>query len=110
MLIHLCAIDVKPDPVELYAIETTATAISFVWNTSGAVDINSFEIVNNYTVKKCTSPEGANQRHNISNGTIRSYMLSGLNEDSMYRITVRAVNDVGSSMASISADTNTSSN
>ena len=47
---------------------------------------------------------------NISNDS-RSHNLSGLNEDSDYTITVRAINNVGSSMnTTTTASTNTSGN
>jgi predicted phage tail protein len=48
---------------------------------------------------------------NISDASsVRSHTLRGLNEDSRYTITVRAINTVGSTMATTSADTLTSGN
>ena len=101
---------VEPDLAELRVIETTATTISLAWTLSEVTYIDRFEIVYNHTVKRCNISEGVDKINNITSDTINMYILSGLNEDSKYRITVRAVNDAGSSMTSISADTNTSSN
>ena len=58
-----------------------------------------------YTIRRCSAPPGASRTDSISDGTMRSYILSGLNEDSDYTITVRAINDVGSSMNTTTAAT-----
>ena len=47
---------------------------------------------------------GASMMNSISSDS-RSHTLSGLNEDSDYTITVRAINDVGSSMATTTRGT-----
>jgi hypothetical protein len=39
--------------------------------------------------------------------SVRSHTLRGLNEDSRYTITVRAINTVGSTIATITTDTPT---
>ena len=57
-----------------------------------------------YTVRRCSAPPGASRTDSISDGR-RSHTLSGLNEDSDYTITVRAMNDVGSSMATTTTGT-----
>ena len=45
---------------------------------------------------------------NISNGSVRSYILRDLSEDSNYIITVTAINTVGSTNDTIVEDTPTS--
>jgi predicted phage tail protein len=85
----------------------TATALTVNWTASG--DIDQFEITYSYTVNSC-SENGGPVMVNITDGLMRSYTLDNLNEDSRYTITVRAINIVGSTMATTSADTLISGN
>ena len=57
---------------------------------------------------RCSAPHGAPRTDNISDGSMRSHTLRGLNEDSRYTIIVRAFNNEGSTMETIMADTLTS--
>ena len=91
----------SPDPVSGLRVSAhTATSITITWTVSSTtvIPITGFEITYSYTVRRCSAPPGASHTDSISDGTRRSHTLSGLNEDSDYTITVRAINDVGSSM------------
>jgi predicted phage tail protein len=44
----------------------------------------------------------------LDGSSVRSHTLTGLNEDSRYTITVRAINTMGSAIATVTADTLTS--
>ena len=95
----------RPGPlITLRVTGHTATSITITWTSSTSViPITGFEVTYSYTVRGCSiSGSGADS---ISDGTMRSHTLSGLNENSDYTITVRAINDVGSSMATTTATT-----
>ena len=81
----------------------TATTLPITWMAFGT--INRFEVTYNYTVNRCSASPGGPITDTISNGSVRAHTLSGLNEDSSYTITVRAINTAGSTMATISANT-----
>ena len=101
----------QPDPInQLRSIATTERSITITWIHSAAIFIDRFEVTYRYTVRRCSAPPGASRRDSISDGRRRSHTLSGLNEDSDYTITVRAINDEGSSMATTTATTDTSGN
>jgi hypothetical protein len=96
---------VPPGPVSNLQVTTrSATAITITWTASGV--INGFEITYNYTVIGCVGTGGP-ITVNVTGG---SHTLMDLNEDSRYTITVRAINTLGSTMATTSADTLTSGN
>ena len=102
----LLYIDQMPGPVSnLEAHSLTATTISLTWDVTGDIFIEIFEISYSYTVNTCTAPAGSG----VCNGTMRSYILSGLNEDSRYTITVTAINSVGNTSNTTTARTLTSS-
>ena len=86
----------------------TENTLAISWMTSGFID--RFEVAYNYTVNRCSAPQGAPRTDTISDDSMRSYTLRGLNEDSSYTITLRAINTAGSTMAMITADTSTSGN
>ena len=101
MIIITTYTGLRPDPVSgLRVTAHTATSITITWTVSSAtvIPITGFEITYNYTVRGCSPPISGSGTDSISDGTRRSHTLSGLNEDSDYTITVRAINDVGSSM------------
>ena len=83
---------------------TTAMATTLTLSWTGSEDATRFEVTYSYTVKGCSAPQGADI---ISDGSTRSHILSGLNEDSNYTITVRAINTAGMTMATITTDTAT---
>ena len=94
----------RPGPVSNLQVTTpTATTLTITWTVSGSID--RFEVAYNYTVNRCSAPQGAPRTDTISDGSMRSHTLRGLNEDSNYTITVRAINTAGSTMATITADT-----
>ena len=86
----------------------TATILPITWTVSGSID--RFEVTYNYTVNRCSAPQGAPRTDTISDGSMRSHTLRGLNEDSSYTITVRTINTAGSTMATVTAGTLTSGN
>ena len=99
----------QPDPtIGVTAIATTARSITITWIHSTAIFIDRFEVTYSYTVRRCSPPISGSGTGSISDSTRRSHTLSGLNEDSDYTITVRAINDVGSSMNSTTATTDIS--
>ena len=95
-----------PGTVEdLQVSNRTATTLNITWRASGC--IHQFEVLYNYTVKRCSAPQGAPRNETISDGSMRSYTLTGLNEDSSYTITVKAINITGSTVATVTADNST---
>ena len=104
----------RPDPVSgLTVTAHTATSITITWTVSSTtvIPITGFMVTYNYTVRGCSAPPGASRTDSISDDIRRSHALSGLNEDSDYTITVRAINDVGSSIDTTTrGTTDTSSN
>ena len=98
-----------PGPVSQFTAATTnATSITLTWMVSSNIFVDHFNITYNYTVKGCNIG-GTNTMAVISNGSARTHTLRNLSEDSTYRITVTAINNEGSTMAAITADTGTSS-
>ena len=87
---------------------TTATTLAIVWTVSG--DIDRFEVTYSYIINRCSAPEGATRMDVIFDGSKRSHTLRNLSEDSNYTVTVRAINTVGSTMATLESNTSTSGN
>ena len=105
--INFNPLGLAPGPVTNLRVTTrAATTLTITWATSG--DIDRFEVTYNYTVNRCSAPQGATQTDMISDDTMRSHTLRGLNEDSSYTITVRAINSEGATMATRTASTLTS--
>jgi hypothetical protein len=92
----------------LQVTTSTATSITITWTVSGGID--GFEVTYSYTVNRCSAPPGAPLTDTISDGSVRSHTLRDLNEDSSYTITVRAISNAESTMATTSADTLVSGN
>ena len=84
----------------------TATTLIITWTVSGSID--RYEVTYNYTVNRCSAPQGAPRTSTIFDGSMKSYTLVDLNEDSNYIITVRAINTAGSTNATLMANTSTS--
>lgn len=84
---------------------STATTLLITWSVSGS--IQQLEVVYSYTVNRCFALRGTTQRDTID-GSMRSYTLRDLNEDSNYTITVRAISLAGSTNSTITANTLTS--
>ena len=65
-----------------------ATTISLNWTQSGS-SVDRYTVSYNYTIRGCDSDlESRNQE--ISDGNARSFTLTGLEEDSVYNITLTA--------------------
>ena len=97
-----------PGPISNLRATGSATSITITWMQSMDIFIDRFVVTYRYTVMRCSAPPSASRTDPISDGTRRSHTLSGLNEDSDYTITVRAINDVGSSMTTTVIATPTS--
>ena len=98
-----------PGPVNnLQVTRRTATTLTITWTVSGSID--RFEVTYSYTINQCSAPQGAPQQGavTISDGSMRLHTLISLNEDSMYMISVRAINIAASTMATTIAVTETS--
>jgi hypothetical protein len=83
----------------------TATTLTITW--AASADSEQFEVTYNYTLNRC-SATGGPVTANITDGSLRSYTLTNLNEDSRYTITVRAIYSGGSTVAMVMGDTMTS--
>ena len=89
----------------LHVTTLTTTSLTITWTVSGSID--RFVVTYTYIVNRC-STRGVSRTDTISDGSMRSYTLRVLNEDSNYTITVRAVNSAESTMATVTANTLTS--
>ena len=96
-------VEVSPSLNDLQVTTPTATTLPITWTVSGTID--QFEVTYSYTVNRCSAPPGEPMTDTVSDGSMRAHTLSGLNEDSNYTITVRAINTAGSTTATISANT-----
>ena len=106
-LISITSLAVRPDPIrDLSVTDHNATSITITWNVSTVIPIDSFEISYNYTVRGCmeTGTVTIDSDSNIS----RSHILSGLQENTDYAITLRAKNGQGMRIINTTATTNTS--
>jgi FlaG/FlaF family flagellin (archaellin) len=83
----------------------TSTAITINWTVSGFID--QFNVTYSFSVKNC-SDMGGPRTDTILDGSTRSHTLRDLNEDSIFTITVRAINTEGSTHATVMGDTLTS--
>ena len=100
MVYITCFLDPPGLVTNLHVTTPTATTLPITWTVSGSID--QFEVTYIYTVNRCSAPRGAPRTDTT---TMTSHTLSNLNEDSSYTITVRAINTVGSTMATITVDT-----
>ena len=87
-----------PGPVNsLVAKSPTAMSVSLTWSVemtgAGDIFIERFVVLYSYIVNTCTAT--GSDMETISDGDMRAYTLSDLNEDSQYTITVRATNSEG---------------
>ena len=87
----------------------TATTISLSWTQPGSA-VDSYTVSYTYTIRQCGS-EVMSDSVEISDGNARSFMLSGLEEDSDYTITLTANSAIGLLVSNmIMATTNTTGN
>ena len=101
----------RPGPVTGLQVTTrTDTTLNITWILSADIHIDRFEVTYTYTVNRCSAPPGAQCTENITAGSTGSHTLTELNADSNYFITVRAINNEGSTNATVSANTMTSGN
>jgi hypothetical protein len=104
---HLCVTGSAPGGIRNLQLTTpiTATTLTITWDASSGF-LDRYEVTYSYTVKGCLAT-GSPVTINIPDTSLSSYThtLRGLNEDSRHTITVRAINIVGSTMATITGDT-----
>lgn len=86
----------------LQVTSPTARTLNITWAVSESVD--QFEVTYNYTIKRCFET-GPSAVVTISDGSLRSYTLRNLSEDSTYTITIRAIRSGLSGVATTTADT-----
>ena len=79
----------------------TATIISLSWSVPSGSVVDSYEVMWQRDTSVGCSGEDEGSRTRSTNDISTSYTISGLEEDSLYRITVAAVN----SIASVVSDT-----
>ena len=93
----------------LVANSLTATSVSLTWSVektgAGDIFIERFVVLYSYTVNTCTATGSGMET--ITDGEVRAYTLSGLNEDSQYTITVTAINSEGNTSNTTTASTST---
>ena len=88
---HCCSQTV-PGQQTLIVDYSTATTISLSWTSAGSV-VDSYEVVwQRDTSGDC--PDEDEDSMSITDGST-SYMITGLEEDSSYTITVEAMNSIG---------------
>ena len=104
-----------PPPTDLLVSRPSlATSISLSWEQPlGADAVNSYQINYNYTINECSRDSvGQIMQGSVNVGNVRTYNLSNssqisVEEDSVYSITVTAVNNVVSSIPSATRMTTT---
>ena len=104
-----------PRPTILMATSPSPTSITLTWEqTEGADAVDSYEINYQYIVKQCIGEGGSFPAITVMeiNGSLRSYTLTNsaltpVEEDSLFSISLTAVNDVEMSASSESAMTAT---
>ena len=106
-----------PPPTDLLVSRSSlATSISLSWTQPlaiGADAINSYQINYNYTINECSRDSVSRiMQGSVNVGNVRTYNLSNspqtsVEEDSVYSITVTAINNVVSSIPSATKMTTT---
>ena len=94
-----------PCPLQNLQVTVNSTVLIIRWQMFEGT--YRLEIVYSYSVKRCSAPIGAPQKDVIADNSITTHILSGLNEDSKYTISVRSINAVGSRTDILTADTST---
>ena len=75
---------------------TTATSISLSWSVPSGSVVASYEVMWQRDTSVGCSDEDKGSTTINTNAISTAYAISGLEEDSLYRITVTAVNSIGS--------------
>ena len=77
-------------------VTTTATIITFSWSVPSGSVVTSYEVMWQRDTSVGCSEEDGSSRTITTNSISTAIAISGLEEDSLYRITVTAVNSFGS--------------
>ena len=97
---------------DLQVTTPTTTTLNITWTVHVSGSIARYQVTYSYVINRCLETGGP-LTVDIPNNTgpmmTYVYTLRDLNEDSNYTITVTAINIAGTTMATISADTLTSS-
>ena len=85
-----------PGMPSVTVVATTADSIILSWNVPNGSVVDSYEVMwqRDTSVGCSDEDEGSGTRN--TNSIITGYTISGLEEDSLYRITVTAVNSIAS--------------
>lgn len=99
---HACAVA----PTITSATPTTPTSITLMWTQSGSA-VDSYMISYNYTIRRCGTGAIPGSE-SVGNGGVRSFTLLGLEEDSVYTLTLTAVRGATQAVSNVvSTTTNT---
>ena len=105
-----CFTDAVPNPPSnLTATMHTATSITITWTETTTTNIDRYEVIYSYTVRRCSTLAGPALTNTVTS-TSRSHTLMNLNDDSTYTITVRNINGQLSNMSTITVNTSTAGN
>ena len=98
MFLHFNNIYSEPRPGQpsVHVVTTTATFITISWSVPSGSVVTSYEVMwQRDTSGECPDEDEGGSTINTDRTTI-NYNISGLEEDSLYRITVTAVNSITS--------------
>ena len=86
------------------------TFIFMTWSQAPGEVVDTYEILYSFTINGCPGIGGQDIMHSV-NGSLRQYNLTGLQEDSVHDIQIRARNGAGdSASAQLIIDTHTAGN
>ena len=92
-----------PSVPTLISTTPLTTIISFIWTQLPSDVVDSYNISHTRTTDQCVGTPEFTSSGSVSgiNGSMRSYSLTGLEEDSEYDITIEAVNGAGRASSTI---------
>ena len=85
-----------PGMPSVSVVTTTATSITLSWSVPSGSMVTSYEVMWQRDTSVGCSNEDEDSRTINTNSISTAYTISGLEEDSLYRITVIAVNSIAS--------------
>ena len=91
----MLTVNLPSAPTNFQSSTVTATFIILTWSQPAGEVVDSYDISRSFITPSCPGQEGM---ASVSmNGSVRQYNLSGLQENSVYTITITARNGAGSS-------------
>ena len=76
------------------ASPATPTSIALTWSQAAGEVVDSFLISYSYTVRGCLGEDGASTQR-VGDGTVRIFTLAGVQENSVFTISLQARNGKG---------------